>query len=288
VFHSKCVNTENKLAGAHPKRRITKTSKSKTLMQAPSRGRYPAATYPKSSKPLGWGPNDIDACIFTYNSLLLHIKMQTKNTTYGVLVADVVESRSYSHLRSSLNEKLRIASLAQLDDKLIRVPYAVTAGDEFQTIATRVDSIPKLILDLRRRLQPLPLRIGIGIGAIQGPIRPPVNRIAGQAFEFARAAIHQIKETRKYPTLTAFRSYNSELDEIANLVYGLHDTLLLQITAKQWKTIATYLIKNRVDYTAKALSVDISTASRNLKRGYFWQIEHTTVVMESILGRTFR
>jgi hypothetical protein len=132
------------------------------------------------------------------------------------------------------------------------------------------------------------LRIGIGIGTIHGSIRPPVNRIAGQAFEFARAAINEIKETRKYPTLTSFRSENSELDEIANLVYGLHDTLLRQISAKQWETIATYLIKTRVDYTAKALSIDISTASRNLKRGYFWQIENTTIVMESVLRRYFR
>jgi hypothetical protein len=208
--------------------------------------------------------------------------------THGVLIADVVASRSHSHLRSSLNEKLRIASIAQLDDQLIRVSYAVTAGDEFQTITPRLDSIPKLILDLRRRLQPLQLRIGIGIGAIQGPVRPPVNRMAGQAFEFARAAINQIKEPRKYPTLTAFRSPKSEFDEIANLVYGLHDTLLRQISAKQWETMAMYLTKNRVDYTAKALSIAISTASRNLKRGYFWQIEQTAVAMESVFRRAFQ
>jgi hypothetical protein len=214
--------------------------------------------------------------------------MQTKNLIHGVLVADVVESRAHSHLRSSLNEKLRAANISQLDDKLIRVPYAITAGDEFQTITSNVNSIPRLILDLRRRLQPLQLRIGIGIGRIQGSIRPPVNRIAGQAFEFARAAINEIKDTRKYPTLTAFRSEKSALDEIANLVYGLHDTLLLQISAKQWETITTYLIKNRVDSTAKALSIDTSTASRNLKRGYFWQIEQTATVMEAILGRFFR
>jgi hypothetical protein len=214
--------------------------------------------------------------------------MQAKDPIRGVLVADVVESRSYSHLRSSLNEKLRIASVAQTADKLIRMPYAVTAGDEFQTIAARVDSIPRLILDLRRRLQPLRIRIGIGIGAIQGPIRPPVNRIAGQAFEYARAAISAIQKTRKYPTLTAFRSHNSDFDELANLVYGLHDTLLRQITEKQWETIAIYLIKNRVDYTARALSVDISTASRNLKRGHFWQIEQTASVMESVIRRSFQ
>jgi hypothetical protein len=118
-------------------------------------------------------------------------------------------------------------------------------------------------------------------------MRPPVNRIAGEAFEFARAAINEINEARKYPTLTAFRSTNFEFDEIANLIYGLHDTLLRHITAKQWETIATYLVKDRVDYTAKALSIDISTASRNLKRGYFWQIEHTAVVMETVLRRAF-
>jgi hypothetical protein len=215
------------------------------------------------------------------------MNMQSTNGLHGILIADVVESRSHAHLRSSLNEKLRIASIAQMGEKLVRIPYAVTAGDEFQTIAARLDSLPKLILDLRRRLYPLQLRIGVGIGAIQGPIRRPVNRLSGQAFEFARAAINQIQETRKYPTLTAFRSGRVEFDEIANLVYGLHDTLLRRITAKQWETIATYLIKNRVDYTAKALSIDISTASRNLKRGYFWQIEHTAVVMEDIIHRTF-
>ncbi len=72
------------------------------------------------------------------------------------------------------------------------------------------------------------------------------------------------------------------------MVYGLHDTLLRQITPKQWETVAVYLIKNRVDYTAKALSIDISTASRNLKRGYFWQIEHTAVVMQNVIRCAFQ
>ena len=48
--------------------------------------------------------------------------MQSKNRTHGVLIADVVESRSRAHLRSSLNEKLRIASIAQIGDKLVRIP----------------------------------------------------------------------------------------------------------------------------------------------------------------------
>jgi hypothetical protein len=43
-----------------------------------------------------------------------------------------------------------------------------------------------------------------------------------------------------------------------------------------------------VDYTAKALGIDGSTASRNLRRGFFWQMEDTIVVMEELIGDVFR
>lgn len=213
--------------------------------------------------------------------------MQLTVNLHGVLIADVVASRSTADLRSRLNEKLRIASIAQLDEQLIRVPYAVTAGDEFQVVAARLGRIPKLILDLRRRLLPFRLRVGIGIGMIEGQIRPPVNRIAGEAFENARKAIVKIKAQRKYPTLTIFHSNWESFDRVANLVYGLHDTLMRRTTTKQWETIAVYLIKNRVDYTAKALKIDRSTASRNLKRGFFWQMEDTVLVMEEFITESF-
>jgi hypothetical protein len=213
--------------------------------------------------------------------------MQSSANLYGVLIADVVASRSTLDLRSSLNAKLRIASIAQLEEKLIRVPYAVTAGDEFQVVAARLERIPKLILDLRRRMLPFRLRIGIGIGTVEGQIRKPVNRVAGEAFENARKAIIEIKTTRKYPTLTLFHTNRESFDRVANLIYGLHDTLLRRTTTKQWETIAVYLIKNRVDYTAKALEIDRSTASRNLKRGFFWQMEDTVLVVEQFISESF-
>jgi hypothetical protein len=70
-------------------------------------------------------------------------------------------------------------------------------------------------------------------------------------------------------------------------MYGLHDTLMRRTTAKQWETIAVYLIKNRVDHTAKALEIDRSTASRNLRRGFFWQMEETVSVMEEFIRESF-
>src|SRR5256885_2720923 len=41
--------------------------------------------------------------------------------------------------------------------------------------------------------------------------------------------------------LTAFASGNEDFNETINLIYGLHDTLVLQITAKQWEAIAAFL-----------------------------------------------
>jgi len=209
---------------------------------------------------------------------------------FCVLVADVVQSSALPDLRDVLSSKLRIANMHHLREKLIRLPYAVTAGDEFQTVTQRLSEVPALIFDLRRRLRPLELRIGLGFGGVAGRVRPPVNALGGQAFQFARHALEEIKSrtAHKYGVLTAFRSTNERFDLVANLVYGLHDTLLLGISEKQWETIAAYIPRNRVDLTAKALKVNVSTASRNLKRGYYWQFADTIADMSKIIEFHFR
>src|ERR1700691_2567448 len=112
----------------------------------------------------------------------------------SVLIADVVHSRREPRLRALLGAKLARATSAHLRAKWIRVPYAVTAGDEFQVVLSRIEAIPELILDLRRRLRPFSLRIGVGIGDIRGTIRTPVNPLGGGAFIFARQAIEDVKQ----------------------------------------------------------------------------------------------
>jgi hypothetical protein len=204
----------------------------------------------------------------------------------GVLIADVIGSTGHSRLREALGKRLRAATKMHLREKWIRVPYAVTAGDEFQTVTFGIECIPELILDLRRKMRPFDLRIGVGIGTIRGPVRKPVNRLGGQAFVLARHAIEDVKSgaLHKYPTLTAFRSARKSFDEIINLVYGLHDTLVLGITDVQWQAIDAYLAKKRVDRTARALGVDRSTASRNLKRAHYWQLAEVAESLRMLLS----
>ena len=211
------------------------------------------------------------------------------STIYGVLIADVLESRARTDIRGLLGRKLAAVSKRHLRKKLIQLPYSVTAGDEFQTVTRDLASIPALILDLRRALRPLSLRIGVGFGRISDRIQPPVNRLGGEAFQRARGAIENIKTSSlfKFDVLTAIESRNAGFNSTINLIYGLHDTLVLKITEKQWETIEEFLDTPTLEQTAKRLKLDASTVSRNLKRGYYWQLSETVKVAGSLIERTF-
>lgn len=208
---------------------------------------------------------------------------------YAVLIADVMASSARKNMRAQLEKKLAAATEKHLKQKLIRFPYTVTAGDEFQTITTEPASVPALLLDLRAMLQPLPLRIGVGIGDVADRLQPPVNRLTGPAFQFARWGIDSVKASNlfKFDVLTAFASENEHFDRTINLLYGLHDTLVSQITAKQWEAIRQFLDQPALEQTAKRLKLDISTVSRNLKRGYYWQLSETAKAAGAFIERTF-
>jgi hypothetical protein len=204
---------------------------------------------------------------------------------YAVLIADVVGSRARRNLRALLGQRLELASRAHLRGRYIRLPYAITAGDEFQTIVRSYARLPELIFDLRERVWPLRLRVGIGIGGVPGRLRGPVNRLGGEAFQFARTALEGVKrgEGNKFKVLTGFKTKDAVFDSTANLIYALQDTLLMKITEKQWETIAVFRKKRRLQTTAKAMRLDMSTVSRNLKRGYFWQVEETMKGMKMLM-----
>jgi hypothetical protein len=223
------------------------------------------------------------------NSVELRWEFTSVKRQSSVLIADVIHSRRKGRLRDLLGEKLEAASRAHARLKLIRAPYAVTAGDEFQALPASIEAIPELILDLRRRMQPLELRIGVGIGFIEGPIRKPVNRLLGEAFARARRAIDEVKSgaNHKYPTLTAFRTPRESFDRVVNLVYGLNDTLLRNRTATQWRTLEAYTQKRSVDGAARALRLNISTASRNLRRGHYWQLAEVASTMKEFFRSTW-
>jgi hypothetical protein len=212
-------------------------------------------------------------------------------TSHAVLIADVVRSTALSdRLRSALTSRLRTLSRLHLSAHRIRLPYVVTAGDEFQTLASAPGQVPTIIFELRRLFRPLVLRIGVGIGQIPGRIVAPVNLMTGEAFLLARRALESVQDSTAhgFDVLTALRAKTPDFNRIANTIYGLHDTLVQNITERQWQTINMYLKTTRVDLTARALGVNRSTVSRNLKRGYLHQLQETIATMTELINGQLR
>lgn len=207
-----------------------------------------------------------------------------------MITADVVASSGVPGFTRMRDQKLGKLSSEHRRQKLVLQPYTVTTWDEFQNVLTDVACAPQVIWDLRRLMYPLALRIGVGIARIIEPLRRPINAFAGgQAFELAREALERVRggKGHKFPRLTQFRSVDARFDELANLIYGLHDTLLAKVTQKQWATINVQVRTRSQDETARKLRVKKSTVSRNLQRGCYWQMEETVEVMREILREFF-
>lgn len=200
-----------------------------------------------------------------------------------------MDSRRIESFRPTRNSKLKELSRLHIEEKLILSPYAVTAWDEFQVILSTPVYSPRVILDLRRLFFPLQLWIAVGMGTASGTHREPVNvHAGGEAFERARLAMDQLKSgSTKYRVLTCFESGDERFDTIANTVYHLQDSLLEGTTEKQWATINMQVETGRQDLTARRLKLNISTISRNLKRGYYWHLVETVDAMERILKAYF-
>lgn len=209
---------------------------------------------------------------------------------YAVITADVIASRRIQGFRRKRDAKLRPLSERHLHQRLLLSDYAVTAWDEFQAILYSPTAIPRVVLDLRRNFYPMQLWIAVGLGHVSEPHRKPVNQFSGgEAFERARRAAEQLKAEKagKYRKITALVSGDDLFDRIANTVYNLHDTLLQDVTAKQWATILGLLRAGSQELAAKKLGVNVSTVSRNLRRAHYWQTEETCNAMEEIIRKYF-
>lgn len=213
--------------------------------------------------------------------------MSTSEKSGYALMADVVGSTDAADFVRGRDRRLGELSARHREDGRIRADYTVTAWDEFQTFLWDGRHLPRIILELREVFAPWQLRIGIGQGDISGwRSRRPINlALGGIAFERAREALTGLTSSGgKYPHFTRFHTGNAERDDLLNLIYGLHETLVDGITARQWETIAHALRGISQEEIGRLLGVAPSTVSRTLHRGHFWQLQETVQTVTGLLG----
>lgn len=206
---------------------------------------------------------------------------------HAVLLADVVGSRHISGFSSQRDSKLQKVSQDHLEKELILMPYTVTAWDEFQVVLRDLELLPRVVSELRSQFQPLELWIAVGFGRTDALPKEgeAINKKgAGETFVFARESMDEMKRKHyKYRFLTRLKSADEMLNQIINIVYKLIDSLLQKRTPRQWETVMAYQRHLNLEAAAEQLGVDISTISRNLNRGSYWQDIDTQKALEAIL-----
>jgi hypothetical protein len=208
----------------------------------------------------------------------------------AVLLVDVVGSSGLEDFVSGRDRRIGQLNERHQARNWIAAPYTVTAWDEFQSVLWQLETIPLILLDIRRVFAPWEVYVAVGIGEVSGDrSRKPINEaLSGAGFDRARQAMDALKSSKgdKYRRLTRFRSANPDRDAWLDLLYGLHDSLTQQITPRQWETISTALDLDNQEDVAAQLHVQPSTVTRNLKRGHFWQLRDTAETVSALLAGT--
>lgn len=173
-------------------------------------------------------------------------------------------------------------------EKRVLGRYTVTAWDEFQNVLSSPAEIPDVVWDLRLAFRPaIDIKIGIGLGQVDelpGP-KTPINKASsGDAFLRAREALNRM-ETDKYSLRTVVCSEDPVLDHDLNLVYMLVDSLLSNLSDRQWQTTIDYRDTKNQEMAAQRRDVNVSTVSRTLQRGFYWQMLDARQGLREMIGR---
>jgi len=191
---------------------------------------------------------------------------------YAAIVAEVIpaeaaikESDSDKEVprRERLQNVLKVVSRVQQCELQLRIlPYNVTPDGEIVTATANLEGLPWILLDLRGRLQPFLLRIGVGIGEVNGHFRQPARSLNGRCMRLAHEALDSLRAEqmlarescfrRKFERqdardnsrsggiirgrlpLTQFRTMNFDFDAAVNGICKLQDLLIHKMRRSDW------------------------------------------------------
>ncbi len=113
------------------------------------------------------------------------------------MIGDVVRSRGLpgpERQQVQVGLEQLTAAINQRYRRAIGARFLVTLGDEFQGVLNRAEILPDLIWHIERTLANTEVRIGIGFGTLNPPLKPVALGMDGSAFHAAREAIERARK----------------------------------------------------------------------------------------------
>jgi hypothetical protein len=213
----------------------------------------------------------------------MRIMASSHQPGYLAVIADIRGSRRLAD-RQAVQDRVRDA-LAELERRFaadLAAGFAITTGDEFQALlADPAAGVPVLIA-CDDALAGLPLRYGLGWGALATRLEERAVGMDGPCFHAARAAIEWAAEHDRW---AAVRGLDPDAEAALDGILGLIGAVRAGWTARQAETVARRREVSTQRALASALGIDPSTVSKQLKSALYEEVTAAEAAAATLLAR---
>ena len=160
-------------------------------------------------------------------------------------------------------------------------PFGPVNGGELQGALSDPTQVPLCVSLLREWLAPTPLRVGIGIGAVE----PGVDETSRDPFEQASLAMRLAERERG---VTRYLGCGQAADILLNAMCRLLDPLIVERTAKQWEAIAAYRRLGHQRAAAAELGVTRQSVGDRMTAGHRRETQQADAAIAAFLAQVRR
>lgn len=197
---------------------------------------------------------------------------------YIAIIGDIKDSKKIENrnqVQENLNQVLNQINKMYRSD--ISAAFIITLGDEFQGLLSRTTHLLDIVKYIQRKMYPVKLRFGIGIGKMNTEIFPEAAIGAdGPAYYAARSTIEELREQekklRKQAADIQISVYNERCFEITEINMII---LFMKIIEEGWSDKQRYTIWDMElnggsqEECAKRMGITQSTVARRLADGNY-------------------
>lgn len=201
------------------------------------------------------------------------------NDPYVAIVGDIKKSKKIDN-RSEVQNKLKQV-LEEINNKYksdVSAKFIITLGDEFQGLLGNGINTINIISEIERKMYPVRMRFGIGIGKITTDVNKEMALGAdGPGYYKARNAIEYLKDNEnKKQAIAADVRFEVESDNQATTI--MLNTILELMTAikESWSDRQREIIWNMLEYqdsqidVAKRLKIQQPAVQKSFSKGKYY------------------
>jgi len=201
------------------------------------------------------------------------------NDPYVAIVGDIKKSKKIDN-RSEVQNKLKQV-LEEINNKYksdVSAKFIITLGDEFQGLLGNGINTIKIISEIERKMYPIKMRFGVGIGKITTEVNKEMALGAdGPGYYKARNAIEYLKDNeKKKQAIAADIRFEVESDNQATTLMLNTISALMTAIKESWSDRQREIIWNMLEYqdsqidVAKRLKIQQPAVQKSFSNGKYY------------------